>query len=479
MRDVQVRTKQLSKMNDHDTLIMMGGALAATGLMLAVGLLISSQGITKPLNALAERMKQLASGDLDVAVDGQARGDEVGRMAKAVQVFKDNGLEAREMAKQADGLRAEAESERGRGEAERRRAEAEQAMVVTTLAASLGRLAKGDLTARIDAQFDGQYAQIKADFNSAIDSLREAMSAITNATTSISGGSDEIAAASDDLSRRTEQQAASLEETAAALDQITATVKRSAEGARQASNSAAGAKIDAQNSGAVMQEAVSAMTEIEQSSGQITNIIGVIDEIAFQTNLLALNAGVEAARAGDAGKGFAVVAQEVRALAQRSAEAAKEIKTLIANSSSQVERGVKLVGDTRRALTGIVDKVGQIDALISEIAQSSQEQSTGLNQVNVAVNQMDQVTQQNAAMVEQATAAASNLKSEAGELARLVAQFRTSDGVRPVARPQLAQPGRHAPAHNPVAQARTRLAAFAARPGSPSAQAIDTQWEDF
>ncbi len=332
------------------------------------------------------------------------------------------------------------EEERARSEAERRQADEEQGAVVSALADSLRRLAEGDLTADIQARFEGRYQRIKDDFNSAIASLRQAMGAIVVATGGLQAGSDEIAAASDDLSRRTEQQAASLEETAAALDQLTATVRRSAEGAKEASTAASGARQDAARSGDVVREAVAAMGEIEQSSGQITQIIGVIDEIAFQTNLLALNAGVEAARAGDAGRGFAVVAQEVRALAQRSAEAAKEIKTLIANSTAQVSRGVQLVGDTGQALIGIVGKVSQIDTLISEIAQSSQEQATGLNQVNSAVNQMDQVTQQNAAMVEEATAAATNLRSEAGELARLVARFETGQEAsgRPMSRARAA-----------------------------------------
>jgi len=219
-----------------------------------------------------------------------------------------------------------------------------------------------------------------------------------------------------------------------------------------------------------MGDAVSAMGEIEQSSGQITNIIGVIDEIAFQTNLLALNAGVEAARAGDAGRGFAVVAQEVRALAQRSAGAAKEIKALIASSSEQVKRGVRLVGDTGAALGGIAEKFIEIETLIAEIAQSSQEQATGLSQVNSAVNQMDQVTQQNAAMVEQATAAAANLKSEAVDLAQLVGRFEVGAGARPPAR---SGPG-PAPARKPAPPAR-----IAASRGSGQAQLAHKDWEEF
>ena len=347
---------------------------------------------------------------------------------------------------------------------------------VSEIGEGLAQLANNNLQHRLDRAFDPAFEKLRADFNAAMSQMHETMNAVSSATSVLRSGSDEIASASSDLSRRTEQQAASLEETAAALDELTATVRRSAEGAKQATTTASGAKADAVRSGEVMGEAVAAMSEIEQSSGQITQIIGVIDEIAFQTNLLALNAGVEAARAGDAGRGFAVVAQEVRALAQRSAEAAKEIKALIASSSDQVQRGVRLVGDTGKALGGIVAKVTEIDALIAEIALSSQEQASGLGQVNTAINQMDQVTQQNAAMVEQSTAAAANLKTEAQELADLVGRFKTGDGAGGGTRPEIARPGRHAPARNPVRTAQARIAA-SVRSGSRQ-PAVGT-WEEF
>ena len=239
----------------------------------------------------------------------------------------------------------------------------------------------------------------------------------------------EISSASDDLSRRTEQQAASLEETAATLTEITETVKRSAEGAKLARDVVSNAKVDADKSAVVMGQAVEAMNAIATSSQHIGQIIGVIDEIAFQTNLLALNAGVEAARAGEAGKGFAVVASEVRALAQRSAEAAKEIKGLISQSSTQVDTGVKLVAETGRSLERILSQVGQINAAVSDIAAGAHEQATALQQVNVAIDQMNAFTQQNAAMVEESTAAGRSLSDETTNLSRLIGQFRVG---RPV-----------------------------------------------
>ena len=369
-----------------------------------------------------------------------------------------------------------AELHRTSSEAERAERAQEQAAVVTSLASALSNLSEGNLNSQISETYPGDYEQLRADFNAAVASLSQTLRQVRTGSEAMRTGADEIAHASDDLSRRTEQQAASLEQTAAALDEITATVKTTAAGARKASDTVALAKSEAVRSGEVVAQAVQAMGDIKTSSQEISQIIGVIDEIAFQTNLLALNAGVEAARAGDAGRGFAVVAQEVRALAQRSAQAAKEIKALISASSQQVGQGVELVGETGKALEKIVAQVADIDALISEIAASAQEQATGLAEVNTAVNQMDQVVQQNAAMVEQSTAASHALKSETAELNRLISHFQTGEGeAASRTAPHVATAGA-TPRPSPVHAATRRIAkTFGANALKPA----DDGWEEF
>jgi len=315
------------------------------------------------------------------------------------------------------------EAERNRLEGERKAAEKAQAAAMAALGTALTRLSQGDLRARVEAEVSPEFASLKSDFNDAITALEAAVGSATDAAHVVSQGVDQIGAAADNLSRRTEQQAANLEETAAALEEITVAVRKSAEGAQDASRVVAAAKAEAERSGDVVAQAIGAMDQIDGSSNQISQIIGVIDEIAFQTNLLALNAGVEAARAGEAGKGFAVVASEVRALAQRSAEAAKEIKTLITQSGAHVKSGVDLVGEAGQALTAISERVTTIDALVAEMASSAQEQTRAIGEVNIAVNQLDQLTQQNAAMVEETTAATYALNAQSTELSRLMGGF--------------------------------------------------------
>ena len=452
----------------------------AVSLLMAGGVGFAlSRMIASPIRVLTGTMGRLAEGDNQVEVPSTGRGDEIGRMAQAVQVFKDAAIEKLRVEAQSIEIRQGADAERTRTEADKAREAEEDHIAVNALAAGLASLAKGDLTHRIDAQFSPKTQKLKDDFNSAISQLQETMSSVTGAVTALKTGSGEISQAADDLSRRTEQQAASLEETAAALDEITSTVKQTAEGARQASKVSVEAKAGADKSSQVVRQAVKAMSQIEKSSEQIGQIIGVIDEIAFQTNLLALNAGVEAARAGEAGRGFAVVAQEVRALAQRSAEAAKEIKELISTSTDQVNEGVGLVGQTGEVLELIANQVTEMSSLVEKISYSAQEQSTGLAQVNTAVNQMDQVTQQNAAMVEQSTAASHSLAREAQQLSDLVARFKVAAGAEQGWKPASAgQSSASRPQARPVAQLKTvggraQSAAVAAPAADPDG------WEEF
>ena len=453
----------------ESTLALAVGILITAGIALGGGLLLTG-AIAAPVTAMTNAMRRLASGDNAVAVPAEGRKDEIGQMAAAVAHFKDSAVEKIRVERLAAETREAADGERAANEAEKAEIARSDAVNIAALNEALDRLASGDLTHRITIPFSPKAESLKANFNAAADRMQQAIQAINSATGGVNSGADEIAEASDNLSRRTEQQAASLEETAAALDEITATVRKTASGAREASQVVANARTDAEKSGRIVSQAVAAMTEIETSSTQVSQIIGVIDEIAFQTNLLALNAGVEAARAGEAGRGFAVVAQEVRALAQRSADAAKEIKTLISTSTQQVEAGVELVGQTGEALNRIVEQVAAIDGLVNEIAASANEQATGLNEVNGAVNQMDQVVQQNAAMVEEATAASHSLKSEAAALMEMVARFRVSQTGE-------AQVARTAPRAARAAPARPTLAA---RPGRGSAAvAVSEAWEEF
>lgn len=385
------------------------------GAMIA-GLLgwLTARSVTLPLGSLGQNMETVSSGNYDTRISNIHRGDEIGSLARTLVGFRDQLVFARD------------------AEQERETLQKEQASVVENLSKALTKLADGDLTSKIKAPFQGDYDKLRLDYNRSIDRLNDTIGAVVVNAQRIRQRTDDMSKASDDLSRRTENQAATLEETAAALDELTASVKSAATGAREVEKIVADAQTDADESGPVVRNAVEAMTEIEKSSDAISQIIGVIDDIAFQTNLLALNAGVEAARAGEAGRGFAVVASEVRALAQRSSEAAKQIKGLISGSSQQVERGVGLVGKAGEVLTRIVDRISHISNLMTEIASGAQEQSIGLGEINVGVTQLDKVTQQNAAMVEEATASNHALNRDAEKLSDTVAQFRLDkDAVRP------------------------------------------------
>ncbi|WP_158742050.1 methyl-accepting chemotaxis protein [Acidisphaera sp. L21] len=451
--------------------IVLGG-VALGLLVLLVGVAtIAIRSITRPTRALSTAMRELAAGNMECAVPTGGSLAETRAMAGTVQVFKDAAIQKTQIEAEAASHRHAAEAQRVQHEAERETAAASQKSVVDAIASGLSQLSEGDLTVRLPDAFAAEYEQLRADFNAATTQLQSAMGVIVENTTTIRSGTSEITQAADDLSRRTEQQAASLEETAAALDEITATVRKTAEGAEKARSVVSTAKADAEHSGKVVRDAVTAMSAIETSAKQISQIIGVIDEIAFQTNLLALNAGVEAARAGDAGRGFAVVASEVRALAQRSAESAKEIKALISTSSQQVDRGVELVGETGRSLSRIVSQVGEIDGVVTEIAASAHEQASGLAQVNTAINQMDQVTQQNAAMVEESTAASHSLAQETEGLVQLTRRFHLGT-AEPLANV--------APMQRPARPAKAVVMKTTGRSAAKRAPAADADgWEEF
>ena len=326
---------------------------------------------------------------------------------------------------EAANLRHIVEEERQAGINLRIASSAQQRKIFEAVGLGLEKVARGDLVFRLTETFPPEFKKLQTDFNDATETLRLAVHSVAGNSGKIHSNAMEISAASDDLAHRTEIQATHLQETASALDQITATVRKTAENTNEARNTVAVAKDVAERSGDIVRDTVDAMSGIETSSKKIENIIGVIDEIAFQTNLLALNAGIEAARAGDAGRGFAVVAAEVRELALRSADAAKEIKAIISDSEQHVETGVKLVGETGKALAHIVEQVTKLNGLISDIAASAQEQASGLQQVNSTVNQMDQVTQQNSAMVERTNSAVHSLASATEQLAGQVARFQT------------------------------------------------------
>jgi methyl-accepting chemotaxis protein len=378
---------------------------------------------------LAARMESLANGETAAAIPYLDRDDEMGSIAKSIRVFQHAILTNRQQENHERDRAAEEAARMKQRHEDEALARRQLTHATSALGEGLRKLANGDLSIRIEDAFAPDFEMLRHDFNQSLAQLGQVLAAISASIATMDNGIREIASGAGDLSRRTEHQASSIEQTAAALEEITVNVKSSAKRTAEARAVATNANQSALQSAEVVGHAEEAMQRIEHSSQQISNIIGVIDEIAFQTNLLALNAGVEAARAGDAGKGFAVVAQEVRELAQRSAGAAKEIKSQIRNSSQEVEIGVKLVRDTGEALKMIGGYIAQINTHMDSIATAAKEQSLGLAEVNIAVNSMDQSTQQNAAMVEQSTAASSSLAMEAAKLRDLVSQFKLDGGV--------------------------------------------------
>ena len=439
--------------------------------------------INRPMVRLTGCMKRLAEGDLDIFVPASVRRDEVGDMARTIRVFKENLEEnerLREKQREADekarAQREEMDAQRDRMDAERERmlneleegvgavVEAAVAgdlsqrvtaefhdLTLRNLGSGINRLAEtvdqglaetrlvlsalsdGDLTLRVHGDYNGAFAELKANVNRMADQLAETVADIQLSAQAVAGAVNEINIGTNDLSHRTEQAASSLEETAASTEQMAQTVKHNAESAENASQLATKADGIATHGGGIVDKAVAAMKEIEGASGEIADTIRVIDEIAFQTNLLALNASVEAARAGDAGKGFAVVASEVRALAQRSAQAAADIQGLIGNSNAKVHDGVKLVGETGQSLTEIVDAIGEVARIIGEISGASHEQAAGVNEISAAMAHMDEMTQQNSSLVEETAAAARGLAKQAENLNQRMAFFRLNDRGEPAA----------------------------------------------
>ncbi|HBF32116.1 methyl-accepting chemotaxis protein [Rhizobium sp.] len=453
--------------------------LTALGTLVAVTALFSVSVLrilSGAIQRISGRMLGLAEGDKASSIPYLDRKDEIGDIAQSVEIFRQAAIrnDQLEQAAQETRRRTEAEREELQAKAE---ADANERLTKATgaLAGGLKRLADGDMLCEIHEEFAPQFETLRHDFNRSVEQLRTALLDVGGTASAVRNGSGEISQASDNLARRTEQQAASLEQTAAALEQITANVKATSQRTGDARDLVRNTRSKAEHSGSVVSNAVTAMGRIEEASNKITQIISVIDEIAFQTNLLALNAGVEAARAGEAGKGFAVVAQEVRELAQRSANAAKEIKALIANSEVAVGDGVKLVNDTGEGLSEIAELVQAINAHMDAIATAAQEQSVGLGEVNTAVNHMDQATQQNAAMVEEMNAAGAGLNQESVKLGDLLGRFRTGNAVP--------QASHGSPARRQDSLVAPRAAAAASRPiatrGGAAVAVKQQGWEDF
>lgn len=402
--------------------ITLGSALAVSLIsLLAAGFLVAA--LKGPILRLARAMRNVAQGDLTIDNSDSSRADEIGEMARALDVFKANAIDKIRIERETQISNDRSHDERMASEAEKAAAARTLQNAVSVLGKALRNLASGDLVSRIETPFEGALDTLRVDFNESVERVHETLSQISETVMSIQANGSQMQSAADDLAHRTENQAASLEQVAGAIQQISGTVNQSSLGMAEANGLVSEVCKDACKSSEIVQHAVVAMSRIESASAKIGQIIGAIDEIAFQTNLLALNAGVEAARAGDAGKGFAVVAQEVRELAGRSATAARQIKELIAVSSTEVATGVSLVNDTGQAMGRINKRIGEISTTIDGLAGASRDEANVLADVNTSVSSMDHMTQQNAAMVEQTNAASHQLAHEAKALMEMVRSF--------------------------------------------------------
>ncbi|MCF1462982.1 HAMP domain-containing protein [Agrobacterium vitis] len=417
LRETEAATETASR---ETVSYALGSALILLSL---ASIVIVQRRALSPLRHMTTAMTAMAHGDLDTPPPYGDRTDEIGEIAHALSIFRDAGLEKRRLEQEADASRASTEEQRRQREAERAAEAQALRRVVEELGDGLHRLAECNMRTTLDTPFDARFDTLRSDFNDSILTLQTTLKQVLDETGSLQTNSREMRDAADSLAKRTEQQAAALEETAAALEEVASTVKASTTRTRETRMLVKDARDCTNSSNDVVNNAITAMQRIESVSGEIGTIIGVIDEIAFQTNLLALNAGVEAARAGEAGKGFAVVAQEVRELAQRSAGAAKQIKSLVDRSSTEVASGVKLVGTAGDALTQIGGFVTKIDDNIDAITKAAEEQAIGLQQISSSVNSLDQMTQQNAAMVEETNAISQTLADGAISLAALVNRF--------------------------------------------------------
>jgi len=495
----------------RDDLITQGGIAAVIiGVMMLVAFLIS-RTITNPIQRLTATMNRLVSGEYSQAVEGQDRKDELGAMARAVEVFRENGLKVSEMTEQeaANIVRAQTDRARMMGELQvafgnvvdaaiagdfTKRVEANfpdaelntLADSVNTLVQTTDRglnetgevlsaLADADLTRRIEGQYQGSFAKLKADTNAVADKLTDVMTQLRDTSRTLKSATSEILSGANDLSERTTKQAATIEETSAAMEQLAVTVQDNSRKAQDASNKAEAVTRSAEEGGQVMAKATIAMEQITTSSLKISNIIGMIDDIAFQTNLLALNASVEAARAGEAGKGFAVVAIEVRRLAQSSAQASSEIKMLIQESANEVAGGSKLVADAAGKLGLMLEAVRENNVLLDGIARASREQASSIDEVNTAVRTMDEMTQHNAALVEEINAAIEQTEAQADQLDKVVDIFTLDESGKTVRVP-LARPE---PKANGIKGLQQRVKVAASAYLSNGNAAIAKDWSEF